>query len=40
MISQEVKNKITALNTDDIQDSTIQRFLQVSSLKNELMKAQ
>jgi hypothetical protein len=37
---EEVKNKITALNTDDIQDSTIQRFLQVSSLKNELMKAQ
>jgi len=37
---EEVKNKITALNTDDIQDSTIERFLQVSSLKNELMKAQ
>jgi hypothetical protein len=37
---EEVKNKITSLNTDDIQDSTIQRFLQVSSLKDELMRAQ
>jgi hypothetical protein len=36
---EEVKNKITSLNTDDIQDSTIQRFLQVSSLKDELMRA-
>jgi hypothetical protein len=36
---EEVKNKITSLNTDDIQDSTIHRFLQVSSLKDELMRA-
>jgi hypothetical protein len=35
---EEVKNKITSLRTDDIQDSTIQRFLQVSSLKDELMR--
>ena len=37
---EEVKNKITSLSTDDIKDSTIQRFLQVSSLKDELMRAQ
>ena len=37
---EEVKNKITSLSTDDIRDSTIQRFLQVSSLKDELMRAQ
>jgi hypothetical protein len=37
---EEVKNKITSLSTDNIQDSTIQRFLQISSLKDELMKAQ
>ncbi len=36
---EEVKNKITSLSTDDIQDSTIHRFLQVSSLKDELMRA-
>jgi hypothetical protein len=36
---EEVKNKITSLSTDDIQDSTIQRFLQVSSLKDELTRA-
>jgi len=35
---EEVKNKITSLSTDDIQDSTIQRFLQISSLKDELMR--
>jgi len=34
---EEVKNKIITLRTDDIQDSTITRFLQVSSLKDELM---
>lgn len=36
---EEVKHKIVSLNTDDIQDSTIQRFLQISSLKDELMRA-
>mgnify|MGYP001254891488 CR=1 FL=1 len=36
---EDVKNKIESLKTDDIQDSTIQRFLQVSSLKDELMRA-
>lgn len=36
---EDVKNKITSLRTDDIQDSTIHRFLQVSSLKDELMRA-
>ena len=35
---EDVKNKIASLSTDDIQDSTIQRFLQVSSLKDELMR--
>jgi len=36
---EEVKNKITSLNTENIEDSTISRFLQVSSLKDELMRA-
>ena len=35
---EDVKNKIILLNTDNIQDSTIQRFLQISSLKDELMR--
>lgn len=36
---EDVKNKILNLRTDNIQDSTIQRFLQLSSLKEEIMRA-